>query len=1143
MKMNKARFNPASPLLAALLASAGLVAPMHAYAAPLDIAQVPLYLGGTVEPNIMFILDDSGSMNWEYMPDSIDGDLDGDDREATASNHNRIYYDPNVKYLPPLDNNGNSLANATFTSAWKDGYAHWLGTNNSTVNLSKDFNPVGGFGAQKAFYHVYDPLNDGCPDGSVVHNNCYDRVDVSATSGPGGADERQNFANWYSYYRSRMMAAKAGISRAFGPQGTGMRVGYGRIRKTSESSIDGVDTTVIEGGVRDFIDVVDDTNTPYNRRTFFQWLFERDGANGTPLRRSLDAAGKYYQRTDNKGPMSTTPGYSGGENLSCRQNFTILMTDGYWNGSSASDKANDNNDGTDGVEIEGPVSADGPVKGQFRAVSPFKDNIGDTLADVAAYYYKRDLQPNLTNNVPVNPDDPAFWQHMVTFGIGLGVVGNITDPATAFAAIGTGAEFTWASPFSGSNDEKDRAKIDDLLHAAVNSRGKFFSASNPNEFASALAGTLETINERKSSAATVASNTTRLQTDTLLYQAKFDSGNWTGDIWAFEIDQELEKPKGTPNPSYGRPKTTPKWKASEKISSPEQRKLVTFSPSAGSGIEFKWAQLTGVQRTALQNESVLSWVRGDQAGEKQNNGTLRNRESLMGDVVNSDPLAVGREDYNYALAASLSDTERTSYATRRVSTAFKERKSALFFGANDGIFHAIDAESGDELFGYIPNAILGNLPELSSPDYTHRYYVDGSARAADARIDDTWKTVLVGSTGAGGKAYFALDVENAHSLSSTNVMWEISDTTPNFAELGYTMGQAAIVRTESKQWVAIIGNGYKSQSNTARLFVVDLKTGERLREIDTGVGSAETPNGLATPIAVDANRNGSTDLVYAGDLRGNVWKFDFTGAKASDWKISFGGKPLFKAADNAGKSQPITSKPQVGPHASGGLMLYFGTGKYFETGDNANMTVQSMYGVRDECGLSNGTGCNTITTSSKVSRGNLLEQTIDYEGTQPFNGNSWDIRLFSNNQPNTSHRGFFVDLSYKSNKLGERILATPLLWSDRVIFVSSIPDDDACAGGGASWIIELEPESGGRTEFSVFDLARDGTYGDTSKYDDGQNKTVVNGRKVVGGMIKGLGQLRDNGKTFKYGATSGGNIDVSEQQNDGSRRISWQQIQ
>lgn len=1136
MITNNTRFKSASPLLATLSAAAALFGPLHAHAAPLDIAQVPLYLGGTAAPNVMFLLDDSSSMSWGYLPDSIDSY--NTRRAATAANFNRIYYDPNITYTAPVDENGQSLPDATFNNAWDDGYREWAKANSPTFNLGNEFRakwyyadssrPFADDKEGPAYYHVYDPT---C--GDELKDACYERKDVGATSGPGGTDERQNFANWYSYYRTRILAAKAGISHAFAPLGTGLRLGYGNITKGA-TNVDGINMFTIARGVRDFSDTDPLGNVTGDRAAFFTWLFELELGSGTPLRRALDWAGRYYERNDDQAAASTTPGAPGGIDLSCRHNFTILTTDGYWNNEQATTPgARENNDGTDGPVIVGTEldPQTGLLKtGQFLAVPPFSDDVSNTLADVAAYYYKRDLRTDLPNDVPARAGDPAFWQHMVTLGIGLGVFGTV-DPDDAMAAIDTGATINWPNPITSP----ESARIDDLLHAAVNSRGKFFSAADTNAFAAALSETLAVIESSESTAATATSNTTRLNSETLLYQASFDSSNWTGDMLAYEIDQKRTNTDGTLNRSYGRPKAAPKWKASDGIRAARDRTLVTYDPATGNGVNFAWADLAADQKTALGGGAdLVAWVRGDQTLE---GGTFRTRTSIMGDVVNSDPVAVGQEDYNYALAASLTDEERTKYATRRAKDEFKTRKGALFFGANDGIFHAIDAKTGDELFGYVPNAILPALPSLAAPGYHHRYFVDGAPRVSDALVGTDWKTVLVSSTGAGGKAYFALDVEDSANFSKTDVMWEISADTPDFAELGYAMGQAAIVRTESGHWVAIIGNGYNSTSQQARLMVVDLQTGALLKEIDTGAGELATPNGLATPIAVDADRNGSTDLVYAGDLQGNVWKFDFTGSKVEDWKIAFGGKPLFTATDSDGNPQPITSKPQVGTHADGGLMLYFGTGKYFETGDNADTRVQSLYGVRDECGLA--TSCDAPTSSAKVLRSNLLEQTITFEGPAEFGNNTWEVRQFSQNTPTISHRGFFVDLAFQGIALGEKILATPLLWSDRVIFVSAIPEANSCLGGGSSWIIELSPDTGGRTEFNVFDLAGDGSYGGSN--DDPAK--IVNARKVVGGMIKNLGQIRDKGKTHKYGATSARTIDTSTQRNDSGRRISWQQIQ
>lgn len=1130
------------PLSAALIASGAMLLAVPAHSASLAISQVPLYLGGTVEPNIMFVLDDSGSMAWSFMPDSIYGYYNT--KRAKSSTFNQMYYDPAFTYLPPLDQDGVSRGDATFTNAWHDGYSTSRGTN--TTNLSQYFRPTWYYAGtstqysdntqQAAFYYVFNTGNANC-NGTTTDDDCYTYVRVSSTSGPGNTDERTNFANWYSYYRNRMYAAKAGVSRAFGPQGTGMRVGYGRINKGS-ATIDGVSTTTLERGVRDFSDTDIFGNTTNNRSQFFDWLFATQPTGNTPLRRALDAAGSYYERSDDKGPASTTPNNSGGNDLSCRQNFTILTTDGYWNSSSASNSnARQNNDGSNGPLITGPNSK----SYQYTPVAPYSDSWSDGLADIAMYYWNRDLRTDLTNNVPTNSDDPAFWQHMVTFGVGLGVTGSIT-PATAYANIGTQTDPGWPNPSAS-----DPAKIDDLLHASINGHGEFFSAKDPQAFSNALTATLASINARSSSAATVASNSTRLSTNTLLFQATFDSDGWTGDMLAYKIDTNKS------SPTYGLPMSTTTWKASSGIPTYSQRNVFTINPSTMTGLPFKWASLSTTQQSALNNtSSLLDWVLGDQSKEvSKTGGIYRTRKQVMGDVINSDPAFVKSEDYGYSLSGSLSSSERSAYVSRRTSTSFINRKGALFFGGNDGIFRGLDSDTGKELFGYVPNSILSGLPSLAATNYTHKYYVDGSPVVTDALLGGNWKTVLVSSTGAGGKAFFALNVETAHTFSASDVLWEVSDTTLvtgsyPFAELGYTLGQAAVGRTESGDWVAIFGNGYNSTSQKAQLFVVNLSTGALIKKIDTGAGSTSNINGLATPTAIDADLNGSIDLVYAGDLLGNVWKFDFTGTSSSSWKVAFGGKPLFQAKDNGSPAQvqPITAQLQVSAHPKKGLMVYFGTGKYFETGDNSNTAQQSLYGVQDECGQSvSGSGCASVSSASKVARSELLVQKITYEGTQSFNGNTWDIRLFSQNTL-TNEKGFLVDLVPPSNiKEGERVLSAPILWRDRVIYVSSIPDDDACAGGGSSWIIELAPYTGARTDFSVFDLARDGSYGDTSKYDNGNGKESVNGRKVVGGMIKSLGQVRDGGLTHKYGSTSTGSIDTSSQQSDGGRRISWRQVQ
>lgn len=1119
---------------------AGFLLIGQAHTAPFDVSQVPLNVGSAIPPNLMYIHDDSGSMGWCFLPDSVPiAGGSWDVRNLASSGVNGQYYNPNVKYLAPLDHNGNSLGDSSFTAAWVDGYANYLAGSSAKVDLSKKFRPcyssvsdTGYWSDSGAYYYIYNP---SC--GNPNKGACFDKKDVSSTSGPGGVDERTNFANWYSYYRTRNFTAKAGISRSFAGLGAGIRVGYGSIN--GGKGVKGKIGDVIKEGVRTFEGSA--------REAFFDWLFKVKSDGRTPLPRGLRAAGNYFHSDDPNGPWSTTPGVDKGEVLSCRKAFTILMTDGYWNDNDG--LFSDNNDGTNGPDtITGP----GGKSYTYSAASPFSDSYTKTLADVAMYYWKTDLN-SAENRVPTTVLNPAFWQHMVTYGVGLGVAPESVNPDDAFNAIINGTPtITWPEANSGKN------QINDLLHASVNGRGGFYSAANPQEFATVLQSALAKILDETSTASAPAASSTSITEGTLIYQAKFDTSNWSGQLLARELcplPEALGGPAtvtGCENREEGEPKEPPVWDAATQIPSHSSRKIYTWKPVAGSptGVEFAWANLTTGQQAYLDNQSAMvNFLRGDTSGEKQNGGNYRNRAGKkLGDIINSDPFFVGTGDFGYATAAALTDAERTSYRERKLSDTYKDRTTMLYVGANDGMLHAFDASTGGEKFAYIPNAVFPNLKKLADPAYTHSYYVDGSPKAGDALINGEWRTVLVGSTGAGGRAYFALDVEQPDSFAASRVLWEFTHD-----DLGTALGQASVVRTESGDWVAIFGNGYNSTNHTAQLFVVNIKTGELIAKIDTKVGTSDKPNGLATPLTVDANGNGAADLVYAGDMHGNLWKFDLSGSK-SEWKIPFsttnpGGEsvpaPLFTAKDGTGgtaKEQPITAKPQAKRHPeTGGVMVYFGTGQYFETGDQANEDLQTFYGVLDTCGKNPSTDDNPC--KGKMTRSDLVQQTILNEYTETFTKevggstvtNTEDIRILSENEVDYKTKyGFYLDLAFGSIKKGERVVGEPVVWSDRIIFTSIIPDDDPCNSGGDSWIMELDPSSGGRTLFSVFDLNKDRAY---DKGDYGQN-TPVNGRKIPGGLVKKVAVVGDN----KYASLPTGLELIKQKQNAAKGRQSWRQI-
>jgi type IV pilus assembly protein PilY1 len=418
--------------------------------------------------------------------------------------------------------------------------------------------------------------------------------------------------------------------------------------------------------------------------------------------------------------------------------------------------------------------------------------------------------------------------------------------------------------------------------------------------------------------------------------------------------------------------------------------------------------------------------------------------------------------------------------------------------------------------------------------------VDGSPYAGDAYFGGYWRTVLLGTTGAGGRAVFALDVTHPDSFNASEVLWEFTDP-----DLGYTIGQPVIGRMKNGKWAAIFGNGYNSASQRAFLYVVDLETGALLRKIDTGAGSAGSPNGLATP-ALLADNNRIIDYAYAGDLLGNLWKFDLTDPTPGNWKVAYDDgatppnpAPLFQAHYHVAGTppvdviQPITAPLEIALHPNGGYLIIFGTGKYFEVGDNGSTAVQSLYGVWDN-------GARIAQTD----RSTLVQQTIVAEPSA--GGSTW--RVVSNNPINWSgNLGWYVDLiSPVSGIQGERAVSMPILRGGRAIFTTLVPSSDPCASGGTSWIMEVDMVTGGRLDYSVFNVDKD-TDTQFSNADmvtvTGIGPVPVSGIQSDVGIIKTPGIVSAGKVEYKYAGGSSGGIMVTPEKGDaGGGRQSWRQL-
>jgi len=1206
-----------------------------------QISQVPLFLGGAVEPNIMFTLDDSGSMHWEMMPssliwsyfvfpraDDVYGDSDYTNYVVSfnttnniygiwvrSSDVNTIYYNPEMTYAPWIGTDDTTMGNVATDCAPHNPYtpdidgdgnqneasdcrdltqnntqsAHWEYYDGTLANFPSGASSPG-WASQTfwpATYFVLD--NGGDPDiagdftqveirSGFTYTGSAARTDCTSAPTCTYAEEIQNFANWYTYYRSRILLARAGVGHAFARQGGGIRVGFSAINQGSKT-VDGVSSPgALINGVRKF--------TGTDRAAFFSSLYGHDiPTSSTPLRRALDDVGQYYQRSDNKGPWGNTPGTDNSTaHLSCRQSYNILMTDGYWNSTAAPTAGTDDADDVDGPAITGPEGQNY----QYEPENPYQDGFSDTLADVAMYYWNRDLRPNLENKIPTNVADEAFWQHLVNFTVGLGVTGTL-DPNTDLPALTAGTE-SWPQ----ASDGADAENIDDLWHAAINSRGEFHSASSPDRFATALAGSLNQIAGRTGSSASIATNSTRLNNDTFVYQARFDSADWSGELLAFLVDQTTGELIDADTATTER---DPTWEGATELAGRTAASRKIFAHEAADtdadgfpGVEFTWSSLPATHKAMLNvgpsgvdalGEDRLDYLRGVQTLELKNTGgVFRNRVSILGDIVNSDPWFVGTEDIGYN---KLSGTEGTSYVTYRASDAYKNRPGVVYVGAADGMLHAFHASTGAELFAYMPESLFADLWRLTDPAYSHRYYVDGAPQGKDAYIN-VWKTVLVTTLGAGGKGLFALDVTDPANFDKTDVMWEFTEDEDRDGDLdgdlGYTIGQASVARMPNGDWVAIFGNGYGSTNHSAVLYIVDIEDGSIIKKIDTGAGDGATPNGLSTPVAVDTNNDRIVDRIYAGDLLGNMWAFDVshdsdTGFWDVDYKSGSDPVPLFAAAfpNPDGNVQQITSKPQAGKHPKGGVLVYFGTGKYFEVGDGSVTDKNTFYGIWDDF---------TADDAGTVGRNSLLQQEITHEsltvisvdgdgndvasekisdadGNMTDNPFDWDVRASTENAVDwETHEGWYIDL--KSPVLGwesERVVSSPLLLEGRVVFSTMIPSADACDYGGTGWLMELSSLDGARLPVTPFDLNGDGAF-DSQDYVtikvDGVDangdpiKTEVqvpaSGKKSKVGIIKTPAVVKTDTREFKFASGSTGEIERTlESRSFRTGRQSWRQLQ
>lgn len=1135
-------------------------------------------------------------------------------------------------------NNGSTKINgSTITTYWECPYNtgkgnYVTGTNSTNSHTSS---PVSSAGGGPYYYRYTGPaLVDngyGAPNSSSL-TNLYNKSNWTAVRVP--SSQYQNWANWWAYYRTRNQMARSSLARVFGSSslasttstggyGGTIRVAWQNLYTTDAFTLQNstIITSLIDAnsstctsseptlGSQSLITKVPTTTAPSCYRSdFYNWIFQVPASGGTPTRSALARAGTFFERGGSlntnvsKGDLHdpywqpSLTGTGAGNELSCRQNFHMLITDGLWNGGQDGPLTSAlTNTPSTTTSLPDNTAFPTPAAGGVTAIYSQVDDGGDSgyasLSDLAFNYWATNLRPDLydppngkfvapylpdtttgvvtsttsssngTNDANVNDEvyfnpknDPANWPHMSEYLVGLGVNGVLyystnTDCSntTAVAAdacdlrkgvANSSGSIGWPTPDgSGSGIA---ANIDDTWHAALAGRGQFFSAANPSDLVTKLSSVLTSITARAATPAIGAVNASVLTTGALSFETGYSSVDWTGVLEAFGLNAD-----GTTGPMV--------WNAGTTLTSgtpaPASRNILTSSLSSGAAVaagmsfeptsSFDATETTGLGPASPTTNDTktnrINYLRGVRTYES--NGTYRTRNSLLGAIIDSQPVYVSYPSSGYTnnwpsgspeatAAAASTGTDDKSYDSFVSDHA--SRNPTVYVGANDGMLHAFYApvptcnafdsqgfctsysagtNAGQESFAYVPRAIYGNLGNLTSAtSFAFQPTVNGSPVTSDVffseNSQDTWHTLLVGGLRLGGRGVYALDITDPATVTESNasskVLWEFdsdvaassgctaikgssADSTGcNPADLGFTYGQPNIGRLANGNWVVLVPSGYfpdcsqtdkpvicntssppatptdSTGKTFSSLFVLDAQTGALIAELKTPTSiSGVASYGLSSPVLGDYNNDQIDDVAFAGDLAGNVWRFDLSDPSPSKWKVTLTYQPTTQGA------QPITTMPRLFPDSTTNrFMVVFGTGKYLGANDNTSTTVQAVYGIRDTLDSSG----NPLTVSGTSS---LVQQTLGTYSPTSGSLSGATLLTLTNNTVSSSNEGWYFNLDTVSNgaqtDVGERVVVTPaaLFNSNTVVISTLIPGtSDPCNPTTAGSIMFVNANTG-----------------------------------------------------------------------------------
>ncbi|MBK1713475.1 pilus assembly protein [Rubrivivax gelatinosus] len=812
-------------------------------------------------------------------------------------------------------------------------------------------------------------------------------------SGRSYADELQNFANWFSFYRKRKLMLAGSMGEVL--EGlTGLRLGVVAFNNLSAVTMYDTDATAAkDNGLR------------------VTGLFYNNGMEmkGTPTHATVRYIGKQYDENQNI------------IKYACQRNNTFVVTDGFSNTASYSD-------------IPSYTSS------TYGSGSPYATTPTGSLADLALSQYTLRLRTGLAaGKVPKSTSTAANADkntnlHINTYAISLGVRGSLWPTETDPFEVAP----TWATPVAD-----DPSMIDDQWHATINGRGLMFLATTPTETASSIRAILNDIISQTGAQSGVAVSTVNLtRGDGYAYMATYNPSGWSGDLTANVID-----------PATAEISSTASWSADAQLRArnltTNPREIATHDGSGG--VAFTATNIgSTVNPSSAYGDSaeLVAYLRGDRSLEGT---TYRSRTSLIGAVISAEPV-ISRSD------------------------------DIVYLASGEGMLHAFDiakntdadgAETidGDELWAFVPNAVLPEIGETAERGYTFKTRLDGTPAIGKT---GTSSRLLVAGMGAAGRAYYALDVStprtNTQSNAATWVKWQFPASTSSTysAKVGQTLGKPSIVKVGEDAYRVLVTSGYNATADGyGRLFVLDAADGSVLKEYVTSEGSLTNEAGLAQ-VSAYLEDDGTVRYVYGGDLLGNLWRFDLSLAPSD-------ANAVLKVAkfSNNGTAQPVTAAPELA-EIDGRRIILIGTGRLLDIGDFGSSAVQTFYAVSD--------GSTLTSPRSTLVQRTYTRNTSTGDGTLAGDDFTW-----------TAKRGWYMDLP-----AGEQANTHPALAYGAITFTTNVAGATDCTA--SSWLYVLDYQTGKTYENSSLVSTQISTVA---------NSSGVNAVVTTDGKVRGLVQTGD----------------------------------